>query len=64
MGGIFSQPKMKAPPLPPPEPPVGIPETGAGDVTQKRKLIKSGRGGTILAGQLAPANIFKKRILG
>ena len=62
MGGLFSSPKTPEPPKP--EAPVAIPETGEGDVTQKRSMIKSGRGGTILAGQMAPANIFKKKILG
>ncbi len=47
-----------------PEPPVGIPETGAGEVTKRRQLIAGGRGRTILAGQLTPANVGRKRILG
>ena len=48
----------------PPKPPVGMPETGEADVTQQRKMIKAGRGGTILAGELAPENIKKKKVLG
>ncbi len=47
-----------------PEPPVGIPETGAGEVTKRKQLIAGGRGRTILAGQLTPANVGKKRIFG
>jgi len=62
MGGLFSSPKT--PPPKPPDPPVAMPETGEADVTQKRQMIKAGRGGTILAGQMAPSNIFKKKILG
>ena len=46
-----------------PAAPVGVPETGEADVTKKRKAIKSGRGGTILAGDLAPQNTGKARLL-
>lgn len=51
-------------PLPPPDPPIvqGAPGEAATDVT--RRLIKSGRGGNILTGQLIPKNIGKKRLLG
>ncbi len=69
--GIYSSEKARReakeaepPPLPEPEPPVAIPETGEGEVTRKRKLIKAGRAGTILTGQLAPENIGKKGVLG
>lgn len=61
MGGLFSAPKIKTPPLPKPEPPVAMPEKG---VMKQRKTVKAGRGGTIYTGQMAPANIFKKRLLG
>jgi len=63
MGGMFSKPK-KPPPPPPPEPPIAIPETGEAETTIKRKTVKSGRGGTILAGELTPESTRKKRILG
>ena len=62
MGGLFSKPKMPAPPKP--DPPVAIPETGEADVTKNRKMIKAGRGGTVLAGQMTPPNIFKSKVLG
>ena len=65
MGGLFARPKeIEAEPLPEPEPPVAIPEKGKAEVTKKRQLIRGGRGRTILAGQLTPENIGKKRILG
>ena len=69
MGGLFSQTKQEQPvfnpqPLPEPEPPVAIPETGEGQVTKTKAAVKGGRGGTILAGQMTPANIQKKKILG
>lgn len=51
-------------PLPPPEPPLGVPETGTGEVTRQKHMIRGGRGGTILAGQLTPERVGKKRILG
>lgn len=62
MGGLFSKPKT-----PPPEkskPPIGVPEKGEADIMKERKIIKSGRGGTILAGQLVPKNTEKASILG
>ncbi len=51
-------------PLPPPEPPIAVPEKGEGEVTKQRRLITGGRRGTILAGQLTPTQVGKKRILG
>ena len=50
-------------PLPIPDPPIvqGTPGEGAG--SRRKKLVKSGRGGSILAGSLTPKNIGK-RILG
>ena len=64
MSGLFSKPKTPiTPPPPKPAPPVGVPETGEADVTQKRKMIKAGRGGTILTGALAPQNTGKARLL-
>jgi len=62
MGGLFSKPKM--PEQKPPDPPIAIPETGEADATQKHKITKAGRGGTVLAGQMAPSRIFKKKVLG
>jgi len=67
MGGLFSQPKQQTfqpPPLPAPEPPVAIPEMGDANVIKTGSMIKRGRGGTILAGQMTPSNIKKKKILG
>lgn len=64
MGGLFSRPKIETPPLTEPEPPVAIPEKGEAEVTKAGKGIKAGRGGTILAGQLTPERIGKKRVLG
>ena len=63
MSGFFSQPKVETPPLPEPAPPVAMPEKGVGDITRQRKMIRAGRGGTILAGLMTPRNIFKKRLL-
>jgi len=62
MGGLFSKPKM--PEQKPPDPPIAMPETGEADATQKHKITKAGRGGTVLAGQMTPSNIFKRKILG
>jgi len=60
MGGLFSKPK-EPDPLPLPEAPVG---TGtAGEDPQNKKLVKSGRGGDIIAGPLSPST-KKKRLLG
>lgn len=64
MGGFFSKPKIETPPLPDPEPPVAIPETGEAEITKRGMKIKAGRGGTILAGQLTPTKIGRKEILG
>ena len=69
MPSVFSKPKEKEPDLPPPEPeipepPVAIPETGEAQVTKTKAAVKGGRGGTILAGQMAPQNIRKKKVLG
>ena len=67
MGGLFSQPEQPAfqpPPLPEPEPPVAIPETGEAQVTKTRAAVKGGRGSTILTGQMTPQNIKKKKVLG
>lgn len=68
MTTVFSKPKeqevVPPEPMPPPEPPVAIPETGEGEITKQRTLIKGGRGKTILAGQMTPQNVLKKKILG
>jgi len=50
-------------PLPIPDAPIGSGTPGEGSLYQKRKIVKSGRGGTILTGALVPKNIGK-RILG
>ena len=64
MPGLFSKPKTPiTPPPPKPAPPVGVPETGEAEVTKKRKMIKAGRGGTILTGALAPKKTGKARLL-
>ena len=65
LGSFLQGPEFPDPPADPladPLPPVGIPETGGGQVTKKRRLILGGRGATILAGQLTPK--VGKRILG
>ena len=62
MGGMFSKSATTAPTKP--EPPVAIPEKGEGDVSQKRKMIKAGRGGTILTGQLGAQNVGRKTLGG
>ena len=66
MSGLFSKPRRRdsmTPPPADPAPPVGVPETGEADVTQKKKAIKAGRGGTILTGDLAPQKTGKARLL-
>lgn len=50
--------------LPTPDPPIVQGRPGEAAVSRKVKLIKAGRGGTILTGQLIPQNIGKKRLLG
>ncbi len=62
MPSIFKQPEAE--PIEEPEPPVAIPEKGEAEVTKRRAGIKTGRGGTILAGELTPKKTKKKRILG
>lgn len=51
-------------PLPVPDPPIVQGQPGTAASAPKRKLIKAGRGGTILTGQLAPKKTGKKRLLG
>ena len=51
-------------PLPIPDPPIVQGQPGPAAAAQKRKLIKAGRGGTILTGQLAPKKVGKKGLLG
>ena len=58
--GVMDEPKKPAP-LPLPEAPVGAGTAGEGSVDKKK--LKSGRGGTIIAGPLRP-NTGKKRLLG
>ena len=60
---IFPQPPGPAP-LPIPDPPIVQGQPGTATSAQKRKLIKAGRGGTILTGQLAPKKVGKKGLLG
>ena len=50
-------------PLAIPDPPIAYGMEGEGAYSSRRKSIKSGRGGTILAGPLSPGNVGKK-ILG
>ena len=64
MTGLFSKPKVETQPLPEPLPPVAIGEKGEAEITKRGTAIKAGRGGTILAGELTPEKIGKKRILG
>jgi hypothetical protein len=61
MSDIFKQPKAEK--IPEPEPPVAMPEKGEAEVTKRRAGAKTGRGGTILAGELTP-DTKKKRVLG
>lgn len=51
-------------PLPIPDPPIVQGQPGTAASALKRKLIKAGRGGTILTGQLTPKKTGKKRLLG
>lgn len=58
-------PELPVPdPLPIPDPPIVQGQPGTAAAAPKRKLIKAGRGGTILTGQLAPTKVGKKRLLG
>ncbi|KKN75815.1 hypothetical protein LCGC14_0376910 [marine sediment metagenome] len=63
LGTVFPKPP-KPDPLPIPDPPIVRGQPGTAASAAKRKLIKSGRGGTILTGQLAPVKTGKKRLLG
>ena len=63
LGDILGGPDVPdIPPPPLPEPPIGIPETGTGGMARMKKLIRGGRGRTILAGQLTPST--RKKVLG
>ena len=53
----------RAEPLPIPDAPIAMGTEGEAAITTDNKLVKSGRGGTILTGALVPKNIGK-RILG
>lgn len=55
---------VKVPEPPPPEPPPAIAEVGEAQAGIERKKIQGGRGRTILTGELAPANIGKRGLLG
>ena len=60
MGDLFKKPEKE--PLPDPEPPVAIGETGEGD-TSKGKMAKQARARkNVLAGELTPKT--KKKVLG
>jgi hypothetical protein len=64
MSDIFKKPEKE--PLPDPEPPVAIGETGEGDTTKKKMAQRSGQSGggkSILAGELTPST-KKKKVLG
>ena len=62
-GDVFGQDAPEPDPLPIPDPPIVQGTAGEGSTSRRRKSIKSGRGGSILAGSLTPRNIGK-RILG
>ena len=55
--------QARAEPLPIPDAPIAMGTEGEAAITTEKKLVKSGRGGTILTGALVPKNIGK-RILG
>lgn len=63
MSGIFSKPK-KPDPLPPPEPPTAPGMPGEAVDTIRSRLLKSGRGGSILAGPLRPKAVGRKLLGG
>ena len=63
MGGLFSKPKIPKPePLPKPDAPIAMGTAGEAETNIKQRLVKAGRGGTILAGPLSPSNIGKKTL--
>lgn len=67
IGAVLFMGRKKGPkpePPPPPAAPVGKPEIGEAEATKEKRLVKGGRQGTILTGQLTPENIGKKRLLG
>ena len=49
-----------------PDPPIvqGIQQQAAGATDVERRLVKAGRRGTLLTGQLAPKRVGKKGLLG
>ena len=61
-----SPPAAEAEPLPKPDPPIvqGIQQQAAGATDVERRLVKAGRRGTLLTGQLAPKRVGKKGLLG
>ncbi len=74
MGGLFSRPKISAPPpqpaveIPPPPEPLSPPATtdvtGAGDAERRRLRRKRGRKETFITGDLTPEPTGKKAFLG
>jgi len=63
MGGIFSRPKE--PELPKPDPPIA-PATTVDEpaVRARPKYVGGSRGRTIIAGDLTPNKLFKRKVLG
>ena len=62
-GMTRKQKTPKVPPPPTPEPPVAQPESGESAFLESEKK-RFGKRKTIIAGQLVPANISKRSILG
>ena len=66
MGGILRRGQLITPKarLPKPDPPIVQGQAGGGATDVERRLVKAGRRGTLLTGQLAPKKVGKKGLLG
>ena len=63
MGSIFSKPKMPKTQMPSAETPA-VPQVESAEDLSKMLKMRSGRGKTIMTGDLEPMDIGKKTLLG
>ena len=63
MGSMFSKPKMPKTQMPSPEVPA-VPQTESAEDLSKMLKMRSGRGRTVMTGELEPVDIGKKKLLG
>ena len=65
MGAMFSKPKsIDAPPVPDPAPIPEVDTDALDDELARRRRRRSGRGKTVLTGELEPGMVGKKTLLG